>query len=208
MASIDFITTVYDLLNHPDYRLTFYPAKKKNWMMLCNNHFIGGLFEDELYFVYTEAASKLLNSPPPVYKGYSTQAQHKMLHMPLEHALDLLKVTYKERFDGDNFVCDLSTHFLSNSKYPEHIINNYDMFIIFLRFCYEKKLLTHNPLDKNDRILYMNYKNRDLTDKGKLVFSDLMFDWFTYTDRTNKIDNTKMLEKYYLKILQKNKIVE
>lgn len=208
MTSIDFIIKIYDLLNSQDYRITFSPAKNKNWMMMCNNHFIGGLFDEELYFVYTEAANKLLNSLPPVYKGYSTQAQHKMLLIPLENAMDLLLVTYKEKFDWANFVCDISCHFAANRKYPEHIINTYEMFIIFLRFCYEKKLLALNPLDKNNRILYMNYKNQDLTDKGKLVFDDLMMDWFTYTDRTNKIDNTKMLEKYYLKILQKNEIID
>lgn len=208
MTSIDFIIKIYDLLSSQDYRITISPAKNKNWMMWCNNHFIGGLFDEELYFVYTEAANKMLNNPPPVYKGYSTQAQHKMLLIPTENAMDLLVATYKEKFDWANFVCDISSHFTANRKYSEHIINTYEMFIIFLRFCYEKKLLVLNPLDKNNRILYMNYKNQDLTDKGKLVFNDLMIDWFTYTDRTNKIDNTKMLEKYYLKILQKNEIVE
>ncbi len=208
MTSIDFIIKTYDLLNSQDYRITFSPAKNKNWMMLCNNHFIGGLFDEDLYFVYTEAANQRLNSPPAVYKGYSTQAQHKMLLIPIEKAMDLLVVTYKEKFDWATFVCDISIHFSANRKYPEHIVNTYEMFVVFLRFCYEKKLLAVNPLDKNNRILYMNYKNQDLTDKGKLVFHDLMIVWFTYTDRTNKIDNTKMLEKYYLKILQKNQIVD
>lgn len=208
MTSIDFIIKIYNLINSQDYRIVFSPAQNKNWMMICNNHFIGGLFDEELYFVYTESANKLLNSPSPVYKGYSMQAQHKMLLIPIENAMDLLVVTYKEKFDWANFVCDISSHFTANRKYPEHIINTYEMFIIFLRFCYGKKLLALNPLDKNNRILYMNYKNQDLTDKGKLLFNNLMIDWFTYTDRTNKIDNTKMLEKYYLKILQKNEIVD
>lgn len=207
MTSIDFIIKTYELLNSQDYRITFSPAKNKNWMMLCNNHFIGGLFDEELYFVYTEATSKWLNNPPAVYKGYSTQAQHKMLLIPLEKAMDLLVLTYKEKFDWANFVCDISTHFTANRKYPEHIVNTYEMFVVFLRFCYEKELLVLNPLDKNNRILYMKYKNQDLTESGKLVFHDLMIVWFTYTDRTNKIDNTKMLEKYYLKILQKNELV-
>ncbi len=208
MTSVDFIIKTYELLNSQDYRITFSPAKNKNWMMLCNNHFIGGLFDEALYFVYTEAVNQLLESPPVVYKGYSTQAQHKMLLIPLEKAVDLLVLTYVEKFDWANFVCDISSHFTANRKYPEHIINTYEMFVVFLRFCYEKELLVLNPLDKNHRILYMNYKNQDLTDSGKLVFTDLMIDWFTYTDRTNKIDNTKMLEKYYLKILQKNQILD
>ncbi|MCP1997392.1 hypothetical protein [Flavobacterium sp. HSC-61S13] len=208
MTSIDFIIKTYELLNSQNYRITFSPAKNKNWMMLCNNHFIGGLFDEALYFVYTEAVNKLLDNPPAVYKGYSTQAQHKMLLIPIEKAVDLLVLTYKEKFDWANFVCDISSHFTANRKYPEHIVNIYEMFVVFLRFCYEKELLVLNPLDKNNRILYMNYKNQDLTDSGKLVFTDLMTDWFTYTDRTNKIDNTKMLEKYYLKIIQKNELVD
>lgn len=208
MTSIDFIIKIDDLLNSQDYRITFSPAKNKNWMMMCNNHFIGGLFDEALYFVYTEAAHALLNHNTPVYKGYSTQAQHKMLLIPLEKAKDLLVVTYQEKFDWANFVCDISTHFSANRKYPEHIINTYEMFIIFLRFCYEKKLLTVNPLDNHNRILYMNYKNQDLTAKGQLIFSHLMMDWFGYTDRTNKIYNLKMLEKYYQKILLNNNLAD
>lgn len=177
-------------------------------MMMCNGHFIGGLFDEELYYVYTDVGSNLLNNPEPVYKGYSSDAQHKMLSIPLDNAKDILIATYKEKFDWSTFVCDISSHFTFNKSYPEHIVKSYDLFLIFLRFCYEKKLLTLNPIDKNNRILYMKYTNRDLTDKGKIIFNDLMHKWFNYTDRTNKIDNIKMLEKYYVTIIQEKELTE
>jgi len=208
MTSIDFLTKIYDFLNNQDYRITFFPAKKKNFMMMCNGHFIGGLFDEALYFVHTDAGSNFLNNPEPVYKGYSTNAQHKMLLIPIEFAKDILRVTYKEKFDWSTFVCDISYHFTVNKSYPEHIVKTYDLFLIFLRFCYEKKLLNLNPIDKNNRILYMNYTNKDLTDKGKIIFNELRDKWLTYTDRTNKIDNIKMLEKYYFATLQEKELTE
>lgn len=208
MTSSDFLIKIYDLINNQDYRITFSPAKKKNFMMMCNGHFIGGLFDEELYFVYTDAGNNLLNNPEPIYKGYSSDAQHKMLATPLDKAKGLLRATYDEKFDDRTFVCDISSHFTFNSYYPEHIVKSYDLFLIFLRFCYEKELLKLNPIDKNNRILYMNYAKKDLTDKGKIVFNNLIYKWLSYTDRTNKIDNIKMLEKYYNTILQEKELFE
>jgi hypothetical protein len=208
MTSIDFLLKIYDLINNQDCRITFSPTKNKNFMMMCNGHFIGGLFDEELYFVYTDVGNKLLNNPEPVYKGYSSNAQHKMLAIPLEIAKDLLKETYNEKFNGYTFVCDISYHFVVNRSYPEHIVKSYDLFLFFLRFCYEKNLLKLNPIDKKNRILYMNYKIEDLTDKGVIVFNDLMYKWLIYTDRTNKIDNIKMLEKYYMTLIQENGLTD
>ena len=48
MTSIDFLEKVYGILNDQNYRITFSPAQRKNWMMNCNGHFIGGLFNEEL----------------------------------------------------------------------------------------------------------------------------------------------------------------
>ena len=50
--------------------------------------------------------------------------------------------------------------------------------------------------------LHKNFEvyERHLTEKGRMYFNDLMFYWLAYTDRTNKIDNVKILEKWYLKI--------
>lgn len=76
---------------------------------------------------------------------------------------------------------------------------------VLLSFSYEKGLLKDNPFDA-DGELRRNCEiyERHLTEQGKIYFNDLMFDWLTYTDRTNKIDNVKMLEKWYAKYLENN----
>ena len=70
-----------------------------------------------------------------------------------------------------------------------------------LYFCFNSGLLKDNPFDSNGE-LRRNCEvfERHLTEKGKLYFNDLMFDWLAYTDRTNKIDNVKILEKWYSKM--------
>ncbi|MCL1918072.1 MAG: hypothetical protein FWG14_07120 [Peptococcaceae bacterium] len=49
-------------------------------------------------------------------------------------------------------------------------------------------------------------KERDLTDAGKQVFKDLMYDWLGYTDnedgKVDRANNIKMLEKYYKNIIK------
>lgn len=60
MISIDFLNKVYKILDSQEYNLSFSPAKFKNYMLYCNGNFIGGLFDEELCFVY------LQNSPSPV----------------------------------------------------------------------------------------------------------------------------------------------
>ena len=37
----------------------------------------------------------------------------------------------------------------------------------------------------------MNYAKKDLKDKGKIIFNDLIYKWLSYNDRTNNIDNIK-----------------
>ena len=78
---------------------------------------------------------------------------------------------------------------------------------VLLSFSFEKGLLKESPFDTNGE-LYRNYEvyERHLTGNGKLYFNDLMFDWLAYTDRTNKIENVKILEKWYSKItgIEKN----
>lgn len=72
-----------------------------------------------------------------------------------------------------------------------------------LTFGYEKGLLTENPLDW-DGTLCRNVViyERHLTQRGRLYFNDLTNRWLAYTDRTNKIDNVKMLEKWYSKMIE------
>ena len=53
MTTIDFLKKVYKQLDSQEYRLAFSPAKSNNFMLYCNDHFIGGLFNEELCFVPT-----------------------------------------------------------------------------------------------------------------------------------------------------------
>ena len=78
-----------------------------------------------------------------------------------------------------------------------------------IKYSFEKGLLKNTPYNSEDKldenlIIYQN----DLTEKGKIVFNDLMFDWLSYTDnKSGNIDrknNIKMLDKYFLKKI-KNK---
>jgi len=78
-----------------------------------------------------------------------------------------------------------------------------------IKYSFKKGLLKNTPYNneeelKENLIIYQN----DLTEKGEIIFNDLMFDWLSYTDnRSGNIDrknNIKMLDKYYYKII-KNK---
>ena len=82
-----------------------------------------------------------------------------------------------------------------------------------IKYSFEKGLLKNTPYNNKDElndnlIIYQN----DLTEKGKMVFNDLMFDWLRYTD--NKIgnvdrkNNIKMLDKYFSKIINNKNIEE
>ncbi|MBS6310008.1 MAG: hypothetical protein KH842_02005 [Firmicutes bacterium] len=94
MTSIDFLNKVHKSLDSQEYNLSFSPAKSKNYMLYCNGNFIGGLFDEELCFVYADSVSELLGQPEPVYRGYSSTAQHRMLVIPEEHWEKALKLLY------------------------------------------------------------------------------------------------------------------
>ena len=72
MTSIDFLNKVHKSLDSHEYNLSYSPAKSKNYMLYCNGNFIGGLFDEELCFVYADSVSELLGCPEPVYRGYSS----------------------------------------------------------------------------------------------------------------------------------------
>jgi hypothetical protein len=192
MTSVDFLEKVYETLHDQNYRITFSPAQRKNWMMNCNGHFIGGLFDEELCLVHTDAGNTLLHDPEPIYRGYSRNAQHKMLAVPLEVAKDVLCATYKERFDGSTFVYDIT----DTSRGAVVIEDFYDKHIVFLKFCHENGLLKKYPLDKNDRIIRMVYYHRDLTKKGITIFPYLLDKFLVFYDRDGKSDLQKMLKKW------------
>ena len=67
MTSIDFLNKVHKSLDSQEYNLSYSPAKSKNYMLYCNGNFIGGLFDEELCFVYADSVSELLGQPEPVY---------------------------------------------------------------------------------------------------------------------------------------------
>ena len=108
MISIDFLNKVYKILDSQEYNLSFSPAKFKNYMLYCNGNFIGGLFDEELCFVYADSVSELLGQPEPVYRGYSGTAQHRMLVIPEEHWEKALKLLYAEKFDWSRLVYDIT----------------------------------------------------------------------------------------------------
>jgi len=92
MTSIDFLNKVHKSLDSQEYNLSYSPAKSKNYMLYCNGNFIGGLFDEELCFVYADSVSELLGQPEPVCHGYSSTAQHRMLVIPEEHWAKALKL--------------------------------------------------------------------------------------------------------------------
>ena len=99
MTSIDFLNKVHKSLDSQEYSLSYSPAKSKNYMLYCNGNFIGGLFDEELCFVYADSVSELLGQPEPIYRGYSSTAQHRMLVIPEKHWAKALKLLYAEKFD-------------------------------------------------------------------------------------------------------------
>ena len=170
MTSIDFLNKVHKNLDSQEYSLSYSPAKFKNYMLYCNGNFIGGLFDEELCFVYADSVSELLGQPEPVYRGYSSTAQHRMLVIPEEHWAKALKLLYAEKFDWSRLVYDITYTSIGAAVVEDF----YDENVVFLRFCFEKELLKKNPLDRQGRILRMVYINQDLTNTGKYLFPELL----------------------------------
>ena len=194
MTSIDFLNKVHKNLDSQEYNLSYSPAKSKNYMLYCNGNFIGGLFDEKLYFVYADSVSKLLGYPEPVYRGYSSTAQHRMLEIPEEHWEKALKLLYAEKFDWNRLVYDITYTSIGAAVVEDF----YDENVVFLRFCFEKKLLKENPLDRQGRILRMVYINRDLTDTGKHLFPELLDKFLAFFDRKGKTSLETMLKRWYV----------
>ena len=121
-------------------------------------------------FVYADSVSELLGQPEPVYRGYSSTAQHRMLVIPEEHWAKALKLLYAEKFDWSRLVYDITYTSIGAAVVEDF----YDENVVFLRFCFEKELLKKNPLDRRSRIIRMVYLNQDLTESGKYLFPRLM----------------------------------
>ena len=183
MTSIDFLNKVHKSLDSQEYNLSYSPAKSKNYMLYCNGNFIGGLF----------SVSELLGQPEPVYRGYSSTAQHRMLVIPEEHWVKALKLLYAEKFDWSRLVYDITYTSIGAAVVEDF----YDENVVFLRFCFEKELLKKNPLDRQGRILRMVYLNQDLTTAGKYLFPRLMQKFLVFTDRGGKSSLETMLKRWY-----------
>ena len=162
-------------------------------MLYCNGSFIGGLFDEELCFVYADSVSELLGRPEPVCCGYSSTAQHRMLVIPEEHWEKALKLLYAEKFDWSRLVYDITYTSIGAAVVEDF----YDENAVFLRFCFEKELLKKNPLDRQGRILRMVYLNQDLTEAGKYLFPRLMQKFLVFTDRKGKTGLETMLKRWY-----------
>ena len=193
MTSIDFLNKVHKSLDSQEYSLSYSPAKSKNYMLYCNGNFIGGLFDEELCFVYADSVSELLGQPEPVYRGYSNTAQHRMLVIPEEHWVKALKLLYAEKFDWSRLVYDITYTSIGAAVVEDF----YDENVVFLRFCFEKELLKKNPLDRQGRILRMVYLNQDLTNIGKNLFPELLDKFLAFFDRKGKTSLETMLQRWY-----------
>ena len=196
MTSMDFLNKVHKILDSQEYNLSYSPAKSKNYMLYCNGNFIGGLFDEELCFVYADSVSELLGQPEPVYRGYSSTAQHRMLVIPEEHWAKALKLLYTEKFDWSRLVYDITYTSIGAAVVEDF----YDENVVFLRFCFEKELLKKNPLDRQGRILRMVYLNQDLTNIGKNLFPELLDKFLAFYDRKGKTSLETMLKRWYTQL--------
>ena len=196
VTSIDFLNKVYQSLDSQAYSLYFSPAKSKNYMLYCNGNFIGGLFDEKLCFVYADSVSELLGHPEPVFRGYSSTAQHRMLVIPEAHWEKAIKLLYAEKFDWSRLVYDITYTSIGAAVVEDF----YDQNVVFLRFCFEKELLKKNPLDRQGRILRMVYLNQDLTKRGIVLFPQLIEKFLVFTDRHGKTRLETMLNRWYSKL--------
>lgn len=174
---------------------------------------IGALYDNKLLLVSTENLNKLF--PNAVQEKSFDWGYYKLIHIENTEDKELLekavRITYDDLYFQKDFVTDISYLFKVNKRYQDSITKIYNLHITFLRFCYDKGLLKINPLDKQDRILHMNFLNNDLTENGTKIFNELYDKWLVYTDKNDdktddRIVNTKMLEKYYLSIIDKLQI--
>ena len=156
MISIDFLNKVYKILDSQEYNLSFSPAKFKNYMLYCNGNFIGGLFDEELCFIYADSVSELLGQPEPVYRGYSGTAQHRMLVIPEEHWEKALKLLYAEKFDWSRLVYDITYTSIGAAVVEDF----YDENVVFLATVYKGNIIKNLIMDCQS---YTKYRPNETT---------------------------------------------
>ncbi|AYN04397.1 hypothetical protein [Flavobacterium sp. 140616W15] len=78
--------------------------------------------------------------------------------------------------------------------------------INLLKFCFYKNLLLKNPFNEKNELESGIIRESDLTELGLKIFEKLSYKWLVYTDKNDdkidRINNIKMLEKYYDKLLK------
>ncbi len=181
----------------------------KEYIVTQNGKRIGVLYENKLYLLSTTNLKKLL--PDSIEENPFGWAYYKLIFIKdtenAETLSKLISAVYHDLYFLKDYVFDLSDLLKPYHRESDTISDIYNAHITFLRFCYEKGLLKRNPLDKENRIIYMRYVNKDLTEKGHLIFDNLHLKWLAYNDRNDsnsekRIHNVLMLEKYYNQIIQ------
>ncbi len=188
------------LLDEPGCSISFSPAKSGNLMMYCNGDFIGGLFDGELCLVYTDAAAELLGRPEPVYRGYSSEALHRMLLVPFDMAKEALRLTKLETLSWKEYVYDIAAVSVGASVLEDF----YDENAVFLRFCHENGLLQKPALDGRGRIIRTFFIKRDLTGDGRKYFTRLLGKFLAFCDRNGKTPLEKMLPRWLAALKKKS----
>lgn len=198
--SLALMKEVCALLDEPGCSISFSPAKSGNFMMYCSGDFIGGLFGGELCLVYTEAAAELLGRPEPVYRGYSNEALHRMLPVPLDMAKEALRLTKLEKLSWKEYVYDIAGVGVGAAVLEDF----YDENAVFLRFCHENGLLKEPALDGRGRIVRTFFINRDLSDEGRKYFEPLLEKFLAFHDRNGRTPLEKMLPRWLSALKKEN----
>ncbi len=176
-----------------------------DYVLYQNSKRIGALFNNKVLLIGTENLHKTY--PNLKQETHFNWGYYKLFYIDLDNLQDSTSIVYKDLYFNNEYVCNIADIILSYSRYSSIMVKIYDVFVTLLAFSWEKELLKQKPLDKNNRILKMNYINNDLTEKGKQIFSDLIDKWLTYNDKNDdntekRKNNIKMLEKYYNQLIK------
>lgn len=178
----------------------------EDYVLYQNGKRIGVLFNNQVLLIGTKELHDLY--PNLVQEKSFDWGYYKLFHIDLGKLEEAVKITYKALYFNEGFATDLSGIILAYSHYPSIMVNIYDTFVTFLKFCEEKNLLRQKALDSNNRIIKMNFINNDLTEQGQNIFVRLLDKWLGYNDKIDQNSemrrtNVKMLEKYYLQLKEK-----
>ena len=198
--SLALMKEVYTLLDEPGCGISFSPAKSGNFMMYCSGDFIGGLFGGELCLVYTEAAAKQLGRPEPVYRGYSSEALHRMLPVPLDMAKEALRLTKLETLSWKEYVYDIAAVGVGAAVLEDF----YDENAVFLKFCHEKGVGKKARHGGGGGTWGTFFTNGDMADGGRKYFPPLLGKLLAFSDRNGRTPLEKMLPRWFSALKKAN----